>query len=102
MLIIILLMSCGWVSIRFGTMFLSINFLRVYGRKQIEISYEKNVNLGSMKTALAYPLWENTLKFSHKVATSTVHVNFPKGIIKIEIAISMRIFHIKSRIPIRH
>ena len=66
MLIIILLMSCGWVSIRFGTMFLSINFLGVYGRKQIEISYEKNVNLGSRKTALAYPLWENTLKFSHK------------------------------------
>ena len=64
-IIVILLMSCGWVSIGFGTMFLSINFLRVYGRKQIEISYEKNVNLGSMKTALAYPLWENTLKISH-------------------------------------
>ena len=40
--------------------------------------------------------------FPYGVATSTVHGNFPKGIIKIEIAISMRIFHIKSRIPIRH
>ena len=49
-------MSCGWVSIRFGTMFLSINFLRVYGRKQIEISYEKNVNLGKYEDCFGIPL----------------------------------------------
>ena len=51
-------MSCGCVSIGFGT--------TVYGRKHIETAYGKNVNLGGTKADLAYLLWENKYKFSHK------------------------------------